>query len=427
MTAASIPSSGSRPLAGTTLLLARIVWLVLVTFQWASCIYEIPHFLPLAEHPCQQDCLLTIQQAQSLTQAGIPLTGFLVIVLIASVLAVLVSTTVAIILFVRRSQDLTALLAAYVIVTLPTSVTLMYGPTVTNLLQTTAFNLPPTLDLLINAIQSCVSIGLFLLFPSGHFVPLWSSILLVGFVVFTTVFVLWPSLQAPLTPGWLLFFGTAAGCIAYRYWRVSIPVEHQQTKWVSLGFVTFMVIISAHWIPLSTTLSTTLYEPLAYLAYQLILPVVPLSFFTAIQRYRLYDIDTIIRRTLVYGLLTAILLAIYAIGVVGVQTLVGGIAGPSAQLEPILIVVTTLMIAALFQPLRRFLQESIDQRFYRTKYDVERTLTTFGTTLHSDVDLDHLSSHLVNVVEETMRPEFMSLWLRAALLASVPSVQEISG
>jgi hypothetical protein len=152
------------------------------------------------------------------------------------------------------------------------------------------------------------------------------------------------------------------------------------------------------------------------------LPVVPLSFFIAIQRYRLYDIDTIIRRTLVYGLLTAILVAIYAIGVVGTQALVGKIFGTSAQQEPILIVVTTLLIAALFQPRRGFLQKSIDQRFYRTKYDVERTLATFGVALRGDVDLDRLQGDLVSVVEETMQPERVSLWLRSPVFPGAHSV-----
>ena len=416
-------SSASRPLQGGALWLARIVWLALAGFQIVSFVSQLPHYLPLAERQCEQGCLLTIHQAQSLTRAGIPLTGFLVVALVASVLAVVISTTVAAILFMRRSHDVMVLIAAYVIVILPTSAALMPGPTESTVLQTTAFTLPPIFDVLINALQSGAIFGLFLLFPTGRFVPRWSWALLASFVPFTTVFIVWPQFETPLTPLWLIFFGTAAGCIAYRYWRVSTPVERQQTKWVSLGFVIFMLIISAYWIPLYAFPGATFYVPFAYLAYQLLLPVVPLSFFIAIQRYRLYDIDTIIRRTLVYGLLTAILVAIYAVGVVGTQALVGGIFGTSAQQEPILIVITTLLIAALFQPLRRFLQKSIDQRFYRTKYDVERTLATFGVALRSDVDLDRLHSDLVAVVEETMQPAHASLWLRASEVpAALPAI-----
>lgn len=420
MATASSSSSASRPLTGVALWVARIAWLALVAVQFASFAYELPHYLPLAEHPCQERCLLTIQHAQLLKQVGIPLTAYVVIAQVTTLLAVLISATMAGVLFWRRSHDLMVLIAAYVIVVLPTSVALMPGPTVTTYVQTTAFTLPPIADYLINAILSGAIFGLFLLFPSGRFVPRWSWAWLIGFMVFTTTNFALSDLQMALAPVWILFFAGAAAAIAYRYWRVSTPVERQQTKWVSLGFIVFMFIISAYWIPSFTALGTTLYEPLAYVAYQLVLPVVPLSFFIAIQRYRLYDIDTIIRRTLVYGSLTAILVAIYAIGVVGAQAVVGQVVGPSSEQAPILIVITTLLIAALFQPLRNFLQKAIDQRFYRTKYDVERTLATFGVALRSDVDLDRLQVDLVTVVEETMQPEHASIWLRHATLDTSP-------
>jgi hypothetical protein len=426
MATVSSSSSASRPLTDIALWVARIAWLALVAVQFASFASALPHYLPLAEHPCQERCLLTIQQAQLLTQAGIPLTAYVVIALVTTLLAVLISATMAGVLFWRRSHDLMALIAAYVIVVLPTSVALMPGPTVTTYIQTTAFTLPPIGDYLINGILSGAILGLFLLFPSGRFVPRWSWAWLIGFVVFTTTNFALPDPQTALAPVWIAFFAGTAASIAYRYWRVSIPVERQQTKWVSLGFVIFMVIISAYWIPSFTAIGSTLYQPFAYIAYQLILPVVPLSFFIAIQRYRLYDIDVLIRRTLLYGSLTVILVAIYVVGVVGAQTLLTRIVGASAEQPPILIVVTTLLIAALFQPLRNFLQQAIDQRFYRTKYDVEYTLATFGAALRSDVDLDRLQVDLVTVIEETMQPEHASLWLRAAPLIHISRPQEVS-
>jgi hypothetical protein len=93
---------------------------------------------------------------------------------------------------------------------------------------------------------------------------------------------------------------------------------------------------------------------------------------------------------------------------------VGRVISQSARQEPILIVVTTLVIVRLFEPLRRLLQQAIDRRFYRTKYDAERTLATFGAALRDDVDLDHLRDHLVAVVEETMHPAHVSLWLASS-------------
>src|SRR5262249_15387278 len=153
----------------------------------------------------------------------------------------------------------------------------------------------------------------------------------------------------------------------------------------------------AYWLPTFTPLRNTVYTPLAYLVYQLLLSVVPISFFVAIQRYRLYDIDVIIRRTLVYGAITAIVVAIYALCVVGTQTVVVRATGQSRRQERLLIVVTTLVFVRLFEPLRRRLQAFIDRRFYRTRYDAERTLATFGAALRDDVDLDHLRDDLVAV------------------------------
>ena len=149
--------------------------------------------------------------------------------------------------------------------------------------------------------------------------------------------------------------------------------------------------------------------------YQLVWPLtllgVPLSIAIAILRYRLWDIDSIINRTLVYGLLSGILGALYAGLIIGLESLAGAIIGQTLQ-RPVVLVISTLAIAALFQPLRTRIQHIIDRRFYRRKYDAARTLATFSTTLRNEVDLATLSEHLVGVVEETMQPVSVSLWLR---------------
>jgi hypothetical protein len=214
--------------------------------------------------------------------------------------------------------------------------------------------------------------------------------------------------------GYPLFIGAIIVCIVYRYRRVSTPVQRQQTKWVIVGLVVSLLANQAFWgLALLTSLGQTLYPPFSYLAYQLVLLLVPVTFFVAIQRHRLYDIDTIINRTLIYGSLTVILAGIYIAGVIGVQTLVNTIAQkPGGSASPVLIVITTLLIAALFQPLRRGLQRFIDRRFYRSKYDSRKTLEAFSATLRQEVDLSALTGHLVEVVTETMQPEHVSLWLR---------------
>jgi hypothetical protein len=136
---------------------------------------------------------------------------------------------------------------------------------------------------------------------------------------------------------------------------------------------------------------------------------VPVAIGFALLRYRLYDIDLLINRTLVYGALTATLVAVYVGSIVVLQGLLRAFIGQESQLA---IVASTLAVAALFNPLKHRIQAFIDRRFYRRKYDARKTLEAFSSTLRDETDLEALSHNLVGVVRETIQPAHASLWLR---------------
>jgi hypothetical protein len=183
--------------------------------------------------------------------------------------------------------------------------------------------------------------------------------------------------------------------------------ERQQIKWfasasaLTLGFVFVLQM-------LNNTQNSLLEAGLAAVALFLI-PSIPVATGVAILRYRLYDIDRLINRALVYGLLTAMLAVVYLASVVALQSVLRALMGQESTLA---IVASTLAIAAMFNPLRRRIQAFIDRRFYRRKYDARKTLEAFSAKLRDETDLEALNNELVGVVRETMQPSHVSLWLR---------------
>src|SRR5918992_3520757 len=185
-------------------------------------------------------------------------------------------------------------------------------------------------------------------------------------------------------------------------------VERQQIKWFAYATV---VVISG------VILKNVVYPAVSVMWVWwvgLILTAVgvassPVAMGLAIFRYRLYEIDLLINRTLVYGALTAMLVGVYVGSIVVLQGLLRALTGQESQLA---IVASTLAVAALFNPLRRRIQGLIDRRFYRSKYDAAKTLEAFSAKLRDETDLDTLSDDLVGVVREAMQPAHVSLWLR---------------
>jgi hypothetical protein len=205
----------------------------------------------------------------------------------------------------------------------------------------------------------------------------------------------------------LLLAGLGAVVSLFLRFRRASETERQQIKWFAFASVLTFAFVFV-WNALLDAEGALLQASFAVLSV-LLVPAIPVATGIAILRYRLYDIDRLVNRTLVYAALTGTLVVVYVGGVVLLQTLFRTLAGGESTLA---VVASTVAIAAMFNPLRRRIQESTDRRFYRKRYDATKTLEAFGARLRDEVDLDTLASDLTGVVRKTMQPAHASIWLR---------------
>jgi uncharacterized membrane protein YhdT len=192
--------------------------------------------------------------------------------------------------------------------------------------------------------------------------------------------------------------------------RRAAGVERQQIKWFTYAAAATVSATFAYSIP-GVIDTPPWFEWAGFVLNATFVPAIPVSIGIAILRYRLYDIDLLINRTFVYGSLTATLIAVYFGGVATSQAIFRALTGQEQQPQ-LAVVVSTLAIAALFNPIRRRIQAFVDRRFYRRKYDAAKTLGAFSARLRDETDLGTLSEELIGAVKETMQPEHISLWLR---------------
>ena len=290
--------------------------------------------------------------------------------------------------------------------------------------------LAPTLDWLGNVIWPVnIGLGLFvlILFPDGHLPgPRWRPlnwVLTLGLVAFCVSSAFTPGafsgettinpygIPALATP--LSVVGSIASvliipcgllavvAIISRFSR-SRGVQREQLKWVVYAAALMTICIAVGAVALNSDIG-----------FAVGFCLLPLGAGTAVLRSHLYDIDVLINRTLAYGSLSVVLAVVYFACIVGTQAVIQVWTGNTST-PPALIVASTLFVAALFNPLRHRIQTTIDRRFYRRNYDAARTLEAFGATLRTETDLRSLTQHLIRAAEETMQPEHVSLWLRAA-------------
>ena len=350
---------------------------------------------------CQVKLQYSANQVADFERRGISFETMLALRYSALVISSGVSLAIGLFIAASRSDDWMAMLVA---------LWLIGNGTISNSGVTSALaRAVPTLSgpIAFLNILSVVLVFLVLgLFPNGKILPPWMRWLLPLWCVIIAAITSIPPESLPI---WISLvsilgaFSTVLIAQAMRYHRYSTLIERQQTKWAVVGIVLFLITEMTFGLLFSLNAfgDNALFRAIAGMLGFTLLPFlfISVSIGISILRYRLWDIDVIIRRTLVYfG------------SVILLQSLVTAVGG---QQSAVVTVISTLLIAALFTPLRRRIQRDIDRRFYRKKYDAEKIVAAFGAGLRQQVDLEQLSERLVAVVDETMQPEQVSLWLRA--------------
>jgi hypothetical protein len=408
-------------LQGRLLVSARLAWIttallvVMLSFVgfWATFHY-LDTVCTVGAQACSQGAQLTPAAAQELQSRGISLTFYTWYILAFEIFFVLVWFAVALLIFWRKSQERMAWFASFALLTFCFAFT------------DASTNYPGQslvwweLERLVSYLGANSLVLLLYLFPTGSFVPRWTRFVGIGWLLWNVPFML--VLNATTNRLWAIAYIVvlALGIFAqvYRYRRISTPLQKQQTKWAVFGFAIalggfLMLIGTGLWLvqllpPFlrGHALSQLIIQPLYYL----FVLIIPLFIGLAILRSRLWEIDVLINRTLVYGLLTAILLGTYLLLVFGGQYLLASLLGPN---NPVVLVVSTLVVAALAGRLRQRVQVLVDRRFYRRKYDANRIIAAFGAALQAELNLEQLRQNLLQVVTETMQPTHVSLWFVA--------------
>jgi hypothetical protein len=394
------------------LLLGKAAWVAVAFVALGSFVISVPARYAQLANP-------TAGVRAALAEMGLSAGGYALYNVTLDTVFVSVFAAVAIVIFWRRSDDPVALLvAAMLVVWGPLNGLFVLTP---GAIEGMYPALQATLGRLVTFIGYLAWMLFFYLFPSGRFVPRWTRWLAliygVGFFGLWNFTPFGPPSWPPLlfNAAVLAVWGSFLMAQIYRYAGVSDRTERQQTKWVVFGvtvaiagaLTTIFTIGAAVDLP-PREVGPRMLSLLLMDAFGLL---IPLSIGVAVLRARLFDIDVVINRTLVYGSLTAMLALVYLGGVATTQALFRALTGQEQQPQ-LAIVISTLVIAALFNPLRRRNQFFIDRRFYRRKYDARKTLEAFSAKLREETDIEALNAELMGVVRETMQPAHVSLWLR---------------
>jgi hypothetical protein len=411
-------------LRGRWLLLARLAWVAVAITALAIVLFSVPssfeHYRSVCTAASEVCSERTVEQptpegVRALQDVGLSVRSYALLNVAIDKVFELVWFAVGAIIFWRRSDDRMALLVSVFLVAFGT---VTVDPSEAN----TLISSQPAWWLPVRGVQivgEICSVLFFLLFPGGRFVPRWTRWLAIAFSAFLISRDLLPDLYArsPVLDGvseWV-FLGFVLSLVwsqIYRYRRVSSEAQRRQTRWVVFGTTLAVLGTLPFQLPLDFSLvdgDTPFVLLLLEMGFALSMLLIPLSISVAVLRSRLFDVDVLINHTLVYGSLSATLVALYFGGIVVLQRVFVVLTGQRSTLA---VVASTLLIAALFTPFRHRVQSFIDRRFYRSKYDARKTLGRFSATLRDEADLDALSDDLLGVVRETMQPAPVSQWLR---------------
>ena len=402
---------GAR-LSGWRLTLGRVGWVLFTLLAVGLNVIALPDsyggFVNLSQ-----------STLHDLARIGLSPTLYTILTIVENASVPIADLVLSLLLMWRRSDDRLALFCAFTFVAFGGGASLFdfgSGTVAPSLAHNAILRL---LALALFASGEAALVIFFYLFPTGRFTPGWTRWTAVLVIAFYLAVIVNPTLVSNASDGPTpflvpVFLLSAAVAQVFRY-RHSAPREREQTKWAVFGLA-LAALFLAITLPIFVLALPPSFQndPVASNLnpiFQIALLLIPIFITIAILRSRLWDIDTVINKTLVYGALTALLAIVYVGLISGLQALFGVIVGQAAS-DPLALVLSTLAIASLFQPARRAIQSVIDRRFYRRKYNAEKTLALFSATLRSEVDQEQLYDHLRAVVSETMHPTYVSLWLR---------------
>jgi hypothetical protein len=394
-------------LRGRRLILARVVWVAAVTLLVVPFLAMLPAYYTALQTICTGGMVTcggaqpTPDSAQALQRLGLSVSTYAAFTLALALASAFVCFTLGAVIFWRRSDDWMALLVALAVVA---TVTLNGGG---------AYGMNSAwlmLHFVLNVLGTSVYVLVLALFPDGRFVPRWTRWLLPCWAVAALLSFMYPFFYEQVWYAALVLLVIAQ---VYRHRSAPDPLQRQQGKWLLFsGCVAVSIIVGIPVLPFffpSLGQAGSFYQLLITPAYLVLSLIFPISIGLAILRYRLYDIDIIIHRTLVYSTLTVVLAVIYQVSLFTLQSLLSGLT--FIRGNQLAIVASTFLIGGLFKPVHDRTRALIDRRFYRRKYDAARTLAAFSATIRDEVDLNQLCAKLTAVVEETMQPAHVSLWL----------------